>query len=96
MIVTIRLPLCDRCGELWLPQKGETRTNPELVNRCGKCKSPNWNRSSRVKLDKENHDRLRGLLRDAGIPIEDSSLPPSIPPQAAPEGRRTVTRKTRS
>jgi hypothetical protein len=96
MIVTIRLPLCDRCGELWLPQKGETRTNPALVNRCSKCKSPNWHRSSRVKLEKEDYDRLRGILKGNSIPIEDSSLPPSLPPQAAREKRMGVTRKVRS
>jgi len=77
MIVTIRLPLCDRCGEIWLPQKGETRRNPKLVKRCGKCKSPSWNRSASPNngVTKEQYEWLRGLLRDNNIHIEHSSLP---------------------
>lgn len=81
MIVTIRLPLCDKCGEIWLPRKDKTRNKPERTDRCSKCKSPDWNRSARAgnKMTKEDHDRLCSLLRDNSIAIEDSSLPTSIP-----------------
>jgi DNA-directed RNA polymerase subunit M/transcription elongation factor TFIIS len=84
MIVTIRVPLCDRCGEIWLPTKGASRDNPELVLRCSKCKSPNWNRSGRPDktLSQEDYDRLKALLKDNHIAIEDSSLPQGGPHKA--------------
>jgi DNA-directed RNA polymerase subunit M/transcription elongation factor TFIIS len=84
MIVTIDVPLCDRCGEIWLPTKGESRDNPELVLRCSKCKSPNWNRSARPDktMSQEDYDRLKAILKDNHIAIEDSSLPPDGPRKA--------------
>jgi hypothetical protein len=49
-IVTMRLPLCDRCGAVTLPSEklpdgslNPAREHPELHKRCGTCKSPLWN-----------------------------------------------------
>jgi len=47
------LPVCDKCGEAWLPEKGPARRDirghdavlrgkGKVGVRCGKCKSPNW------------------------------------------------------
>lgn len=48
------LPVCDNCGEVWLPKKGPARDDPRAHDaeqralpdgkplRCGKCKSLNW------------------------------------------------------
>jgi len=50
-IVEMKLPKCDSCGEVWLPDKrlpdGSTnpaRQNPQMCKRCGKCKTPTWNK----------------------------------------------------
>lgn len=57
-IVKMELPKCDNCGEVWLPDKylvdkatlkpikNPARENPRLCKRCGKCKTPTWNRSA--------------------------------------------------
>lgn len=50
------LPICDVCGEEWLPAKGFSREDPRKYDaqqraqkqpplRCGKCKSPQWDRN---------------------------------------------------
>lgn len=55
-IEVIVLPKCDVCGELWLPQPGLARDDPRKYDaerrakgepplRCGKCKSPQWDRN---------------------------------------------------
>ena len=55
----IKLPVykCERCGHIWIPRK------PEVPRRCGKCKSPYWNKITTINktdipldlgLDKEN------------------------------------------
>ena len=44
-IVTMDIPYCDKCREVWLPRKGSARANPrESAERCGKCKNLNWDR----------------------------------------------------
>lgn len=51
-----QLPMCDVCGEAWLPLQNEARQDPRKYDakqrrdglpplRCGKCKSPNWDRN---------------------------------------------------
>ena len=45
MLQTFILPVCEVCGEPWLPRKGPMRDDPTTVPRCGKCKSPKWNAS---------------------------------------------------
>ncbi len=45
-IGTFRLPICDVCGEPWLPRAGPERDNPETCKRCGKCKTTGWNRKA--------------------------------------------------
>jgi hypothetical protein len=57
-IVKMDLPKCDVCGEVWLPDKqirdkstnkvitNPARDNPRLCKRCGKCKTPTWNKNS--------------------------------------------------
>jgi hypothetical protein len=53
-VVKMNLPKCDACGEVWLPDRrlpdgteNPARENPELCKRCGKCKTPTWNKSNR-------------------------------------------------
>ena len=47
-VTEMRIPVCDVCGEAWLPKKGPNRDDPASnVKRCGKCKSPNWNAGPR-------------------------------------------------
>lgn len=52
-VIKMNLPKCNRCGEVWLPQKGPARSDPREYDaelrakgrtglRCGKCKSPAW------------------------------------------------------
>jgi hypothetical protein len=50
-----QLPVCDSCGKEWLPEEGPAREDPrgyaitrwlngEPPVRCGKCKTPYWDR----------------------------------------------------
>lgn len=55
----VAVPECDKCGEIWLPDKqlpsgklNPARERPELCKRCGKCKSPRWNYKERSALRK--------------------------------------------
>jgi hypothetical protein len=44
-VVLMQIPVCDVCGEPWLPQKGPARVDPRThAKRCGKCKSEKWDR----------------------------------------------------
>ena len=56
------LPVCDQCGEPWFPDKGPMREDIRAFDakqralgtagkpvRCGKCKSPNWDKIFREK-----------------------------------------------
>jgi len=66
MIATIRVPICNGCGEPWLPQKGKTRNNPEEAERCGKCKTPAWNKGPEGKARRT----LRAMGYSSGLPEE--------------------------
>jgi hypothetical protein len=53
-VQSFNLPVCDVCGEPWLPQKGPAREDIRKWDaeqravgkkvRCGKCKSEHWDR----------------------------------------------------
>lgn len=63
-LITRELPVCDICGEEWLPKKGPARDNPRMfAERCGKCKNPKW-----------DYKHVRGVA-DTGkpgrIPVEN-------------------------
>jgi len=60
-IKTMEMPLCDVCGEIWLPNKGPARDNPrENAKRCGKCKNPRW--------DFKHVKSIQGETRGPGNP----------------------------
>jgi len=53
-IITKDLPLCDTCGECWLPDRilpdhtpNPAFLDPSQCKRCGKCKSMRWNHKQR-------------------------------------------------
>lgn len=67
-IKTVKLPVCDVCGEMWLPDKrlpdgshNPAREHPELCKRCGKCKTPRWNYKAKEAAIKE---RKRSLAEE--------------------------------
>lgn len=62
----VALPECDKCGEIWLPDKrlpdgspNPAREDPRQCKRCGKCKTPTWNykeRSARKGREKKSEE----------------------------------------
>jgi len=67
-IKTVKVPVCDVCGQMWLPDKrlpdgshNPAFDNPELCKRCGKCKTPRWNYKAREAAIKE---RKRALAEE--------------------------------
>lgn len=83
-VVKLNLPKCDRCGEVWLPQKGPARSDPREYDaelrakgrtglRCGKCKSPAWDQN--LTGDREKKPRST----EAPNAIDDSGEAQSGP-----------------
>jgi len=80
-IVKMDLPQCDSCGEVWLPDKhirdksthklvdNPARQNPKLCKRCGKCKTPAWNKGISA-------DRTAGNSRQETSPAESNEETP--------------------
>lgn len=78
-IVEMKLPKCDSCGEVWLPDKrlpdgsiNPARKNPQMCKRCGKCKTPTWNKGGAVR---QKGSRRRTILQGS----ESSQLQPQKP-----------------
>jgi hypothetical protein len=46
--VIIRLSVCDRCEQAWLPRQKHIRQHPEEAKTCGKCKSTFWNQNDKT------------------------------------------------
>jgi hypothetical protein len=91
-IVRVTLPKCDSCGEVWLPDKyikdkstkkqikNPARDNPRLCKRCGKCKTPTWNKNDSVGDEqKESETRI-------GSPMGGSKELKPQNPRPIPDG----------
>ena len=73
----VALPECDKCGEIWLPDKrlpdgspNPARENPRLSKRCGKCKTPRWNwreRPVRTKIRKKAEEVMSAATQPEWI-----------------------------
>lgn len=70
--VIMRLPVCDRCGEPWLPRQKEIRKHPDTARTCGKCKSTFWNQNDET------------VIANQVPPIDFASITPSIKRKPAP------------
>lgn len=66
-VVQMQIPVCDVCGEPWLPQKGPAREDPRThAKRCGKCKSEKWDRDY-VPGYQERLDNVIALLENPAV-----------------------------
>lgn len=83
-IIDLKLPKCDVCGEVWLPQKGLGRDEPRRYDaaqrtkgviglRCGKCKSPRWDREF-------TGDRRRKNPGGTTSTLSENTSPPAAKP----------------
>ncbi len=78
---TYTLPICDGCKLPWLPvgwtQDSDPRNVPHGTKplRCGKCKSPNWDREfvKQAKADATEGD-VAQMVRAQDEPAVDTSL----------------------
>lgn len=79
-LIKVTLPLCDICGEPWLPDKrlpdgskNPAYEFPELSKRCGKCKSMRWNWKMKEALLKAEK---AGKMTSFPSPVKGK--PPSV------------------
>lgn len=84
-VVKMNLPKCDACGEVWLPDRrlpdgteNPARENPELCKRCGKCKTPTWNKGNR---NTRGQIRLQHSTGQSSIRTAEDKLRKSEPVQ---------------
>lgn len=97
-----QLPVCDSCGKEWLPEEGPAREDPrgyaitrwlngEPPVRCGKCKTPYWDReftgvSSKATLEafidrmKKANTVIDNWAERSGVTFTDEAPPPHALP----------------